>query len=262
MPKGMVYLVGAGPGAPDLITLRGLEAIRRADVIVYDRLVSPELLRHARAGAALFYAGKAPGSYLVTQEQINRMLIRLARQGQIVCRLKGGDPFLFGRGGEEAIALAEAGIPFEVVPGVTSAVAVPAAAGIPITHRGLSSSVTILTGHPAAPVDDTSGPDWDAAAKTGGTLVILMGVGRLPEIAARLIAAGRPADTPAALVEQGTLPQQRVITGTLATIAEEAARAGARSPAVIVVGEVVALSARIGRPVATAPARPSEALQA
>ncbi|HEY8347693.1 MAG TPA: uroporphyrinogen-III C-methyltransferase [Symbiobacteriaceae bacterium] len=259
MPKGMVYLVGAGPGAPDLITLRGLEAIRRADVIIYDRLISPALLRHARPGAALLYAGKAPGSHLVTQEQINRMLVRLARQGQIVCRLKGGDPFVFGRGGEEALALAAAGIPFEVVPGVTSAVAVPAAAGIPVTHRGLSSGVTILTGHAEAALDSLSGIDWEAAARVGGTLVILMGVGHLAEIAERLIAAGRPPETPAALVEQGTLPQQRVITGTLATIAAEAERAGARPPAVIVVGEVVALAQQLGQPVACAPAPPNSA---
>lgn len=185
----------------------------------------------------------------MTQEQINRLLVKLARQGQTVCRLKGGDPFLFGRGGEEALALAAAGIPFEVIPGVTSALAVPAAAGIPVTHRGVARSVTVLTGHTVESPDAKEaqpGVDWDAAARLGGTLVILMGVENLPQIAERLVAAGKPPATPAAVVERGTLPEQRVITGSLATIAEAAASAGVRSPAVIVVGEVVTVARQLG----------------
>lgn len=249
MAIGRVYIVGAGPGAPDLITLRGLEAIRKADVIVYDRLISPELLAHAPAGATLLYAGKAPGRHLMSQEQINRLLVKLARQGQTVCRLKGGDPFLFGRGGEEALALAAAGIPFEIVPGVTSALAGPAAAGIPATHRGVARSVTVLTGHTgASPAEKGSQPevDWEAAARLGGTLVILMGVENLPLIVQRLLSAAMPPTTPAAVVEQATLPQQRVVTGSLATIADVAAAAGIRSPAVIVVGEVVEVAHQLG----------------
>lgn len=248
MAIGQVFIVGAGPGAPDLITLRGLEAIRRADVIIYDRLISPELLAHAPAGAALLYAGKAPGRHLMTQEEINRLMVKLARQGQTVCRLKGGDPFLFGRGGEEALALAAAGIPFEVIPGVTSALAAPGAAGIPVTHRGVARSVTVLTGHAAASPDTGAEPPvyWEAAARLGGTLVILMGVESLPAITQHLLAAGKPPSTPAAVVEQATLPQQRVVTGSLATLAEAASAAGIRSPAVIVVGEVVAVAQQLG----------------
>lgn len=249
MAIGRVYLVGAGPGAPDLITLRGLDAVRQADVIVYDRLISTKLLSYARPGAALLYAGKAPGRHLMTQEQINRLLIKLARQGQTVCRLKGGDPFLFGRGGEEALALAREGIPFEIVPGVTSALAAPAAAGIPVTHRGMARSVTVLTGHLGGTANHSGGPsdvDWEAAARLGGTLVILMGVENLRQIAQRLLDAGKPPETSAALVEQGTLPNQRVVAGPLAAIADIAAAAQVHSPAVIVVGEVVDVAHQLG----------------
>ncbi|MGN6360691.1 MAG: uroporphyrinogen-III C-methyltransferase [Thermomicrobiales bacterium] len=238
-----VALIGAGPGDPGLLTLRGLARLRTAEVVVYDRLLDPRLLDYAPQAAERIAVGKRRGHHTLRQEAINELLVARGRAGQRVVRLKGGDPFVFGRGGEEAEALARAGVPFEVVPGVTSAVAVPAYAGIPVTQRGVASSFTVMTGHgepdSAALVDE-----WAASGLTG-TLVLLMGVSTLPCLAARLIARGRSADTPAAAIEWGTWPQQRVITGTLATLPDLARAANLTSPATIVVGEVVALREHI-----------------
>lgn len=237
-------MVGAGPGDPGLITTKGLKLLRQADVIVYDQLASPDLLKEARPEAQLIYVGKKAGEHALPQEEINRLLADEAGAGRTVVRLKGGDPFVFGRGGEEAEALAAAGIPFEVVPGVTSAVAVPAYAGIPVTHRGLASLVTFITGH-EDPTKAESDIPWDILAKTGGTLVFLMGVKYLAENCRRLISGGRPPDTPAAMIESGTLPTQRTVTGTLADIAAKAREADIRPPAILVVGEVVRLRERL-----------------
>ena len=236
---GKVYLVGAGPGDPDLITRKGLRCLRLADVVVYDRLVSPELLDEAPLGAERIFVGKQPGCHAITQEQISALLIHYARLGRTVVRLKGGDPFVFGRGGEEALALSAAGIPVEIVPGVSSAIAVPAYAGIPVTQRAYAGAVTIVTGHEQ---HDWAAVNWDALAQAGGTLVILMGVELLAQIAQRLLAGGLAPDTPAAVIQQGTLPEQRTIKGTLATIAQHATEERIQSPAIIVFGAVVALS--------------------
>ncbi|MEX0800017.1 MAG: bifunctional uroporphyrinogen-III C-methyltransferase/uroporphyrinogen-III synthase [Dehalococcoidia bacterium] len=303
---GKVWLVGAGPGDPGLITVAGLERLREADVVVYDRLVSPRLLDHIRQDAERVYMGKTPQPVILSeakpalsgvegdlgesqavpkaeilrrsgplpaasapqndmlahdQAAINQLLVARAREGKRVVRLKGGDPFVFGRGGEEAEALRAAGVPFEVVPGVTSAVAVPAYAGIPVTHRGLASSFAVVTGHEADPVilsgddvghDPDSGDvghvpsrdtaiDWARLATAVDTLVLLMGVRTLPAIIEKLIAAGRPADTPAAVIERGTTPDQRTVTGALADIVARAEEAGIGAPAITVVGEVVRL---------------------
>jgi len=240
---GFVSLVGAGPGDPGLITLRGIEALGRAQVVVYDYLASPELLRHAPPNAELIYVGKKAGQHTLPQAEINALLVRLAAAGQRVVRLKGGDPFVFGRGGEEAEALAAAGVPFEVVPGVTSAVAVPAYAGIPVTQRGLASSVAVVTGH-EDPEKAESAINWDALVGVD-TLVFLMGVGNLPAIARELQARGRAASTPAAVIQWGTLGSQRTVTGTLGTIAARVQEAGLTAPAVTVVGQVVALRERL-----------------
>lgn len=240
--RGKVYLVGAGPGDPELITVKGLRCLRAAEVVVYDRLVNPALLDEVPASARRIFVGKQPGRCSLRQEEINALLIEQARLGRIVVRLKGGDPFVFGRGGEEALALAGVGIAFEIVPGITSAIAVPAYAGIPVTHRGQSGVLTIVTGHEtpehAAPL-----VDWEALARLDGTLVILMGVATLPAITRRLLAAGLASTTPVAVIEQGTVTQQRMVTGPLAEIAGRVTTAGLRSPAVIVIGRVVDLSA-------------------
>lgn len=241
---GTVTLVGAGPGDPGLLTLRGREAIAAADVVVYDRLVSEELLRHAREGVELIDAGKGPGDHTLTQEQINAVLVEQSLQGKQVCRLKGGDPFVFGRGGEEIQALVEHSIPFEVVPGVTSAIAAPAYAGIPVTHRGVAASVAVVTGH-EAPGKAGAGVNWARLATAADTLALLMGVGNLEQIAAALTEHGRPATTPVAVVQQGTTSRQRTVTGTLETICDRAREAGIGAPAVIVVGEVVRLRASL-----------------
>ena len=246
---GRVYLVGSGPGDPKLITARGLEVLRRADVVVYDRLVSPALLEEAPADAELVYAGKAPGGHCMPQEGINALLVREARLGKAVVRLKGGDPFVFGRGVEEALACAEAGVLWEVVPGVSSVVGVTARAGIPLTTRGYGGSFAVATAHRAE--DGTDPLDWGALARMD-TLVVLMGVERLGEVVERLRAHGRAPETPIALVENGTLPDERVVTGTLGDIVERAARARVRPPAVIVVGEVVGLRAVLAETAAAA----------
>jgi uroporphyrinogen III methyltransferase/synthase len=242
---GIVYLIGAGPGDPGLITVRGRDRLAQADVVVYDRLISSELLDCARPGAELIYAGKRPDHHTLTQDEINAVLVEKAQAGLKVARLKGGDPFVFGRGGEEAQALAAAGLPFEVVPGITSAIAAPAYAGIPVTHRDVAASFVVITGHrridfEAAEEGDVLGLDWAALAAVD-TLVFLMGVGTLPVIAEQLLKAGRPPETPVASIHWGTTPAQQVVTGTLADIAERADAAGLRPPAVTVVGEVAAL---------------------
>jgi uroporphyrin-III C-methyltransferase/precorrin-2 dehydrogenase/sirohydrochlorin ferrochelatase len=235
---GTVFLVGAGPGDPKLITTRGLEVLRRADVVVYDRLVSHALLDEAPADADLVYAGKAPGGHCMPQEGINGLLVREAKLGKSVVRLKGGDPFVFGRGAEEALACAEGGVPWEVVPGVSSVVGVTARASIPVTTRGYGGSFAVATAHRA---QDGSDPlDWGALARMD-TLIVLMGVERLADVVENLRVNGRSADTPIALIENGTLPTERVVDGTLADIVEKARREGIGSPAVIVVGEVVRL---------------------
>lgn len=239
--NGLVYLVGAGPGDPELMTLKGLRCLRAAEVIVYDRLVSPTLLEEAPPEAERVFVGKVSGCHTLAQEEINALLIAHALKGRVVVRLKGGDPFLFGRGGEEAAALAEAGISYEIVPGVTSAIAAPAYAGIPITHRNYAAQVTIVTGHESTADRPASSINWEALAKLEGTLVILMGLANLANIASRLIAYGMSPMTPAAVIEQGTLPAQRVVTGALEDIATRACAEGIRSPAIIVIGPVAAL---------------------
>jgi uroporphyrinogen III methyltransferase/synthase len=240
----MVYLVGAGPGDPGLITVKGAECLGKADVIVYDRLASPRLLRYARPEAERIYVGKAEGRHTLSQEEINELLVRLAKQGRTVVRLKGGDPFVFGRGGEEAETLVQHGIPFEVIPGVTSAVAVPAYAGIPVTHRDHTPSFAVVTGH-EDPEKETSWIDWEKLSTGVGTLIFLMGVGRLPHIVDQLLQHGRPPHTPVALIRWGTRVEQETVTGTLDTIVEEVQRRGFRSPAIIIVGDVVRLRERL-----------------
>jgi uroporphyrin-III C-methyltransferase len=239
--NGRVYLVGAGPGDPELITLKGLRCLRVADVIIYDRLISPALLKAAPPEVKRIFVGKASGCHALAQEKINDLLIAHARNGSTVVRLKGGDPFLFGRGGEEAEALAVAGIPYEIVPGVTSAIAAPAYAGIPITHRDYAAQVTIVTGHESISDQQAASVNWKALAKLGGTLVILMGLSNLARISCRLIAFGMPSLTPVAVIEQGTLPAQRMVTGPLEHIAAQVAAAEIRSPAIIVIGTVTEL---------------------
>ncbi len=241
---GRVFLVGAGPGDPELITVRGLRVLSTADAVVYDFMVHPALLDHVRTDAQKICAGKHAGHHTLEQDAINALLVALAREGKTVCRLKGGDPFVFGRGGEEALALVAAGIPFEVVPGVSSATAVPAYAGIPVTHRGLARSFNVITGH-GAPNGAPGEASWPAPAQKGGTLLFLMGLKRLDSITARLTAEGWPADTPAAAIAKGTLPEQETVVGTLADIAAKAAETGLSSPTLLVVGEVVSLRASL-----------------
>jgi uroporphyrinogen III methyltransferase/synthase len=281
--NGRVFLVGAGPGDPGLLTARALELIARADTILYDRLIPAEALEGARADAELLFVGKQGGGESVPQEQTEALIVERARAGKVVVRLKGGDPFVFGRGGEEALALRAAGIPFEVVPGITAGVAATAYAGIPVTHRGLASAVALITGHTradgaSAGADDArrgeagdagqgaggdeagdaeakregrSGEeevmalDWPALAAFPGTLVFYMGVRQLPHIAASLIAAGRPPSEPAAIVERGTLPHQRTVIGTLATIADRAQAQQIRAPSITVVGAVAGLATEL-----------------
>ena len=240
-----VYLVGAGPGDPGLITVRGLDLVRRADVLVLDRLAGDQLPLEAKPGCLLINAGKAPGKVAMTQEETNACLVEHGLTGAMVVRLKGGDPFVFGRGSEEAEALHAAGVDYEVVPGISSSIAAPSAGGIPVTHRGMATHLTIVTGHEDPTKPDTQ-TDWDALAKAGGTLVLLMGVGRLGKISDALIAGGRSAETPVGIVERGTLPTQRVTTGTLGTIAAIAKERGVTSPAVTVVGDVVSVREAIG----------------
>jgi len=237
---GLVSLVGAGPGDPGLITVKAMDRLRTADAVVYDRLSDPGLLAQARPDAEMFDAGKGPGDVRMTQDEINALLVKLSSAGKSVCRLKGGDPFVFGRGGEEAMALSQKGLPFDVVPGVTSSIAAAAYAGIPITHRAVSTSFTVVTGS-----EDPAKPDsqlnWDALAALPGTLVFLMGWRALPAITRELISRGASPDRPAALVQWGTTPKQRSVTGTLENIAEIGKTAGLGSPVAVIVGDVVGL---------------------
>lgn len=238
MNKGKVYLVGAGPGDPRLITIRGRECLELCDVVVYDRLASPRLLRHVKPGAEKIYVGKLPDRHTMKQEEINRLLVDLALQGKSVTRLKGGDPTIFGRVGEEAELLYDNGIEFEIVPGITSAIAVPAYAGIPVTHRDLASSLSIITGHESPDKLDRS-IQWDKVTNATGTLVFLMGVAKIGYIADQLIKHGKPPQTPVALIRWGTRVEQQTVVGTLETIEAIVREANFQPPAVIVVGEVV-----------------------
>jgi uroporphyrin-III C-methyltransferase len=237
--KGHVYLVGAGPGDPELLTLRAARLLREADTVVHDRLIHPGVLEHARPGARLIYVGKEGGGESVRQEDIHTVLFAQARLGRRVVRLKGGDPFVFGRGGEEALALEEAGIPYDVVPGLTAGVAVPASAAIPVTHRDVSGAVTFATAY-----RKSGEPDWSFLARAE-TLVLFMAGDRLEETVSALVSAGRAASTPAAVVEAGTWEHQRVVEATLGDIALKARRDALGSPALLVVGEVVSLRSRL-----------------
>ncbi len=237
---GKVYLVGAGPGDPGLLTIKGRDCISRADVVIYDYLANRAFLEYAKEGAELIYVGKRGGEHTMSQEEINGLIMEKAREGLTVARLKGGDPFIFGRGGEEARELAKRGIPFEVVPGVTSAIAVPAYAGIPLTHREFNATVAFITGH-EDPTKEESAISWDKISTGAGTLVFLMGVGNLRKIAYNLMTHGRPGETPVAVIRRGTVAEQETVVGTLENIGELAEKEGIKPPAVIVVGEVVGL---------------------
>jgi uroporphyrin-III C-methyltransferase len=240
---GKAYLVGAGPGRADLITWRGLKVLRLAEVVLYDRLIPHELLDETRPGTELIYVGKEPGCRTWRQEDINRLLVERVCDGKMVVRLKGGDPFVFGRGGEEALALAEAGLPFEIIPGVSSALAVPAYAGVPVTHRGVATSFAVVTGHEdgTKQEDDTN---WEVLARIP-TLVILMGLARIGAICDALLAAGRSPDTPSLAVSWGTTEHQRTVCVRLAELPSALVDARVVAPAVIVVGEVAALHERL-----------------
>jgi uroporphyrin-III C-methyltransferase/precorrin-2 dehydrogenase/sirohydrochlorin ferrochelatase/uroporphyrin-III C-methyltransferase len=240
--RGIVYLVGAGPGDPELLTLRAARLLREADVVVYDCLVSETVLALASPRAERIYAGKRQGCHALAQDEINKLLVALARRGRRVLRLKGGDPFIFGRGGEECEFLADHNVPFEVVPGVTSASGASCYAGIPLTHRDHAQSVVLVTGHLR---DGSADLDWGMLARPRQTVVIYMGLTRLAEICSQLVAHGARPDTPAAVIERGTTDRQRVAVATLATLPDAAASRGLRPPALIVIGEVVALRARV-----------------
>jgi uroporphyrin-III C-methyltransferase len=236
--KGRVFLVGAGPGDPELLTLRAARLLAAADAVVYDHLIGPDVLALARPDALRVYVGKQRSLHAMAQEEINALLVRLAREGRSVVRLKGGDPFIFGRGGEELQALAAAGVPFEVVPGITAASGVASFAGIPLTHRDLAQRCTFVTGHLK---DGSSDLDWAALARPRQTVVIYMGLAGLPGICSQLQAHGLPADWPAAVVSHGTLAAQRVVCATLATLPDAVAQARLESPCLTIVGEVVRL---------------------
>jgi uroporphyrin-III C-methyltransferase / precorrin-2 dehydrogenase / sirohydrochlorin ferrochelatase len=242
---GQVALVGGGPGDPGLLTLRGRRLLAEADVVVADRLAPRDVLTELDPGVEVIDAGKAPHAQHLTQEQINALLVERARAGQRVVRLKGGDPFVFGRGGEEALACARAGVPFEVVPGVTSAVAVPACAGIPVTHRGITQDFAVVSAH-LDPSHPGATVDWEALAAGPGTLVLLMAVARLPEITRELVKRGRDAGTPVAVISDGTTERQRVVISTLEQVAEDAVAHDIGPPAVVVIGEVVRLREALG----------------
>src|SRR5262245_41994584 len=244
MSLGKVYLVGAGPGDPDLLTIKARDLIAAAGCVVYDHLVNPEILRHAAPGAELIYAGKRAGICAMRQETINALLVTKATEYDVVARLKGGDPFIFGRGGEEALALVSAGVPWEVVPGVSAGAAVAAYAGIPITHRGLSSSVAFITGH-EDPAKIESSVDWGRLARGVDTLVIFMGVSNAPEITEQLMAHGLGADTPSAVIRRGTYGHQECHITALAELARLIEARAITAPAIIVIGEVVRLREKL-----------------
>jgi uroporphyrinogen-III synthase (EC 4.2.1.75)/uroporphyrinogen-III C-methyltransferase (EC 2.1.1.107) len=242
--KGFVYLVGAGPGDPKLITVKGSECIAKAEVLVYDRLASRRLLSLAKEDCELIYVGKSPDRHTLRQEEINQVLVQKGKEGKIVTRLKGGDPFVFGRGGEEALALIDAGIPFEIVPGVTSAIAVPAYAGIPVTHRELTSSFTVITGH-EDPAKNSSAIDWEHLGPVDGTLVFLMGMENLELIAQKLIENGKNPETPVGIIQWGTRSEQRTLVGKLHNIAQLVKEQGFTNPSIIIVGQVVSLREKL-----------------
>jgi uroporphyrin-III C-methyltransferase len=243
--KGEVYLVGAGPGDIELITVKGMRLIREADVIVYDSLIGMELLDSSRPDVEMIDVGKRGSYHKAEQDEINQILVDKAGEGKMVVRLKGGDSFLFGRGGEEAEALRAAGMTVHVVPGVSSSLSVPALSGIPVTHRDLASMVTIVTGHESA-LKDSEVLDWSNLAKLGGTIVIMMGMSNLARNMERLVAGGMDQKTPVTVIEKGSTPEQRVVSSDITHIAEECRSQGVSSPAVIVVGKVAALSITLG----------------
>lgn len=262
-PPGRVTLAGAGPGDPDLLTVKAARALAAAQVVLYDHLVSRAVLELVPAGADLIYVGKQSARHALPQEEIIALMLRLARSGRPVLRLKGGDPYVFGRGGEEAQALAAAGIPFDVIPGISAAQGAAASAGIPLTHRDHAASVLCVTGHLRAETPDQLGLDWPALARAHQTLVVYMGVAALPVISAELIRHGLAADTPAAVIERATLPDQRTLVGTLGSLPALARQSGVRTPALIVIGSVVALHAQLAPACATASqALPVDALAA
>ncbi|MCP3028333.1 uroporphyrinogen-III C-methyltransferase [Halobacillus sp. A5] len=238
-----VYLVGAGPGDPDLVTVKALKCIQTADVILYDRLVNKQLLEHARPGVDLVFCGKHPKFHILKQETINHLLVKYAKQGKRVTRLKGGDPFVFGRGAEEAVALAEHGISCEIVPGITSGIAAPAYADIPVTHREMGSSFAVIAGHRCKGNDKAI--DWKSLSENIDTLAIYMGISNLPYICSQLLQNESSKDKPAAVIEQGTTDNQRVVTGTISTIVEIVEAQEIKNPAMIVVGEVVRFRERL-----------------
>jgi uroporphyrin-III C-methyltransferase len=244
MTKGRVYLVGAGPGDPKLITVYGMECIQKADVILYDRLVNDRLLKYAKADAELIFCGKLPGKHQIIQDQIHELLIEKASQGKSITRLKGGDPCVFGRVGEEAEVLAEHGIPYEIVPGITAGIAAPAYAGIPVTHRDYASSFAIVTGHSRADQEEDH-LNWSALAQGIDTIAFYMGIGNLNYICTRLIEHGKSPNTPAAIIQWGTTEKQKTITGSLKTIEGQAAKAGISHPAIVLVGDVVGMRGKI-----------------
>ncbi|XID92982.1 uroporphyrinogen-III C-methyltransferase [Paenibacillaceae bacterium WGS1546] len=254
MKPGKVSIVGAGPGDPELITVKALKRIREADVILYDRLANEELLAYAKPGAVKIYCGKAPGRHAAPQDEINETLAAYALRGSIVVRLKGGDPLVFGRGGEEALALAERGIPCEIVPGITSSIGAAASARIPLTHRGIAGSVAIVTGNRCH--DREARIRWDLLARGVDTLVVYMGVGKLGEIRAELLRHGKAASTPVALIERATLPDERIVVGTLADIHLLAARMALSNPALIVIGETVRIREGLERLLEAEEAKP------
>lgn len=244
MTKGKVYLVGAGPGDPKLITVYGMECIQKADVILYDRLVNEQLLSYAKPDAELIFVGKLPGKHEVIQDKIHELMVEYALAGKVVTRLKGGDPCIFGRVGEEAEMLVEQGISYEIIPGITSGIAAPAYAGIPVTHRDFASTFAVVTGHSRADKNEED-INWTALATGIDTIAFYMGIGNLHYICEQLIAHGKKKETPAAIIQWGTTERQRTITGTLATIEEVAAAAGIKHPAIVLVGEVVSLREKI-----------------
>ena len=242
--KGKVYLIGAGPGDYKLITMRGLEYLQKAEVVVYDRLADNRLLAYAPEDAEMIYVGKASSNHTMKQEDINQLLVDKALEGKTVVRLKGGDPFVFGRGGEEALLLVENDVPFEIVPGISSSIAVPAYAGIPVTHRGIAASFAVVTGH-EDPTKTNSDIYWQNLAKATDTLVFLMGVENLPYITKQLVENGRSADTPAAVIRWGTKPEQRTLVTTLGSAAEDVKKHGIKPPAIFLVGDVVTLREKL-----------------
>lgn len=245
MRKGKVFLVGAGPGDPGLMTVKGLETLKKADVVIYDYLADRSFLQHAREDAEIIYVGKKGGDHTLPQDKINKLIVEKALEGKTIVRLKGGDPFIFGRGGEEAQELIQDNIPFEIVPGITSAIAVPAYAGIPLTHRKCTSTVAFITGH-EDPTKKGSDIEWEKIATGIGTLVFLMGVGNLKNITNKLIENGRNPNTPVAVIRWGTTPKQETVTGTLDSIVAGVKKVGLKPPAIIVVGDVVSLREELG----------------